>query len=79
MTPQEIVKEINKLPPMQQKEVIDSFSPNNFISEAEVAEYFLAKGIIKEIPKDWDKPDSDFEPIEIKGKPLSETVIEDRG
>ena len=82
MTPQEIIKEIQNLPPTQRKKVIDSVSMDveqeENISEAEVAEYFLAKGVISEIPEKWNEADEEFEPIEIKGKPLSETIIEDR-
>lgn len=78
MTPQEIIKEIQKLPPTQRKEVVDNISFEDFVSEEEIAKQLLAKGIIKEMPEDWDKADEDFEPFEIKGKPLSETIIEDR-
>ena len=82
MTPQEIIREIQKLPPIQRKEVLDYVSVESteerLISEAEVAEKLLAKGIISEIPEDWDKADEDFEPIEITGKPLSEMIIQER-
>ncbi len=78
MTPQEIIKEIQKLPPMQKKEVLDSISSDDFLNENEIAEQLLTKGIIKEIPEYWNKSDEDFEPMKIKGKPISETIIEDR-
>ncbi len=82
MTPQEIIREIQKLPPTQIKEILDYVSvestEEHLISEEEVAEKLLAKGIINEIPEDWNKADEEFEPIEIAGKPLSETIIEDR-
>lgn len=81
MTPQEIINEIQKLPPTQRKEIVDSVSNNfqeNAISEAEVARQLFANGIIREIPENWNEADEEFEPIEIKGKPLSETIIEDR-
>ncbi len=45
MTPQEIVKEINKLPPLQQKEVIDwltedlkKYSADDFKNEDNISE-----------------------------------------
>ncbi len=83
MTPQEIIQEIQKLPPFERREILDRISTdssnNGLISEEDTAKQLLAKGIINEIPADWDKADEDFEPIEIKGKPLSETLIEDRG
>jgi hypothetical protein len=78
MTPQEIIKEIKNLPPIQRKEVLDSISNEKYINENEIAEQLLSKGVIKEIPEDWNLIDEDFEAIKIKGKPLSETVIEDR-
>ena len=82
MTPQEIINEIQKLPPIQRKEIFDristDLSKNDSISEEDAAKHLLAKGIISEIPENWDRADEIFEPIEIKGKPLSETIIEDR-
>lgn len=82
MTPQEIIQEIRKLPPFERRKIFDristDLSKNGSISEEEAAKHLLAKGVISEIPEDWDKADEDFEPIEIKGKPLSETIIEDR-
>ena len=82
MTPQEIVTEIQKLPPVQQKEILESisinFRENGAISEAETAGRLLAQGVISEIPEGWNEADEDFELIEIEGKPLSETIIEDR-
>lgn len=84
MTPQEIVKQVQKLPRPQQREVLEALSQNvgnqekKEISEAEVAEILLEQGIISQIPSHWNEPDEDFEPITIKGKPLSETILEDR-
>lgn len=82
MTPQEIINEIQKLPPTQIKEILAyvwvESTEELLVTEAEVAEKLLAKGIISEIPEDWNKADEDFEPIAITGKPLSETIIEDR-
>jgi len=51
-----------------------------FISEEEVQRILFERGIIGNIPNasDYTDADDDFEPIEIKGKPLSETVIEER-
>ncbi len=82
MMPQEIIKEIYKLPPVQRREVLDyistDLSENNSVSEEDAAKHLLAKGIISEIPENWNEADEEFVPIEIKGKPLSETIIEDR-
>jgi hypothetical protein len=39
----------------------------------------LEKGLISEIPKcEFDLEEKTFEPIEVLGKPLSETIIEER-
>lgn len=47
------------------------------ISE-EILQELLAEGMISRIPKGVTDEDDDFEPIKIKGKPLSETLLEDR-
>lgn len=49
-------------------------------SEEEVQHILFERGVIGNIPSavDYTDEDDDFEPIEIKGKPLSETVIEER-
>lgn len=81
MTPQEIISQARKLPIRERREVVRSLSQSLETaepSEAEIAEMLLAKGVIKQIPDGWNAPDEDFEPIKIKGKPLSETIIEDR-
>jgi predicted DNA-binding antitoxin AbrB/MazE fold protein len=38
----------------------------------------LAEGMISRIPEGITEEEDDFEPIKIKGKPLSETILEDR-
>jgi len=38
----------------------------------------LAEGMISRIPGDISDEEDDFEPVQIKGKPLSETILEDR-
>jgi hypothetical protein len=55
-------------------------SPQPEISEADFERRLLERGVISSIPA----PITDFEPyrnrklIEVKGKPLSETIIEER-
>ena len=81
MTAQEIVRQVQQLPFLQQREVLQALSQTSAateLSETEIARLLLAQGVIKEIPPDWDWPEEDFEPIVIKGKPLSETILEDR-
>ena len=38
----------------------------------------LAEGLISHLPAAVDEAEDDFEPVEIAGAPLSETVIEER-
>ena len=82
MTPQEIIREIQKLPPQDQQEIKDSIEtgggPTTPMSEEEFLRMMYARGIIGNIP-DLSKDDDDWEPIVIKGRPTSEIIIEDRG
>ena len=49
------------------------------LSEDEVEQILLAKGIISEIPERLiDDEEECYEPIEVPGKPLSETIMEER-
>lgn len=51
------------------------------LSEEEFAQEMLRQGILDQVAAPWTDP-ADFDsykPIEIKGKPLSETIIEERG
>ena len=82
MTPQEIINEIQKLPPMQKKEVIDSISEdiNQTMSEDEFEQILFAEGIIGNIPNldEYTDEDDDFEPIQVEGEPLSEMIMRER-
>lgn len=44
----------------------------------EILREMLAEGLISRIPEGITDEDDDFEPIKIKGKPFSETLLEDR-
>lgn len=89
MSTQELLAEIQKLAPEEQRRLlevlkrdrVESSKPEHRpITEDEVEQILLAKGIISEIPPlaDYSAEDEDFEPIEVPGKPLSETIIEER-
>lgn len=88
MSANEILIAIKQLPVEEQKKVLDSLSQTlaeEHLTEAQVTmseddfeQLLLAKGIITEIPVGFDDDEDDFEPIEVKGKPLSETIIEER-
>lgn len=76
MNTQQIINEMRKLPPVEQRRVPETINQNleareNVRDEAklerEVVRRLMAKGLIKEIPSGWND-DEDFEPIEIKGK-----------
>ena len=81
MTPQEIINEIQKLPPIERKEILDSLSEE--LTEAEAEDLRLQKalfdaGLLREIKSPRRRKMGDFKPIEIKGEPLSETIIRER-
>jgi Arc/MetJ-type ribon-helix-helix transcriptional regulator len=53
--------------------------PKKPLTRAELDQYMLERGLLSEIPdSDADFDDPDDEPIEIKGEPLSETIIRER-
>lgn len=83
MTQREIINQARKLSVRQQREIVQTLSQSleetsdDAPSEAEIAEILLAKGIISRIPSHWNDGE-DFEPIEIEGEPLSETISRER-
>jgi hypothetical protein len=87
MNTTEILNEINKLPIYEKRNIYKSLdddlrrenaaSPEE-MREREFEQQLLAEGVIREIPSGWND-DDDFKPVKISGKPLSETIIEDRG
>jgi len=87
MTPTEILNEISKLPVPERRNIFerldDDMRRENAVSPEELRERefertLLAEGVIRSIPSGWNDDDY-FEPVEINGKPLSETIVEDRG
>lgn len=85
MTPQEIVDTVRNLPPENRREILkvlqsEAGELKGAPGEQEVQRILFERGIIGNIPSadDYTDADDNFEPIEIKGKPLSETVIEER-
>jgi len=88
MSAQELLAEIHKLPAEERQRLLDTLSreqdhqseSSRPISEDEIERILLAKGIISEIPplSEYSDEDENFEPIEVPGKPLSETIIEER-
>ncbi len=86
MTPQEIIKQIRLLPKEQRKKIKDSIPVEDLetntkkMSEREFLKLLYDEKIIGNIPNpdEYTDEEDDFEPIEIKGKPTSEIIIEDR-
>jgi hypothetical protein len=86
MTAQEIISTVQTLPVQMQEEIVrtlqenlntrnSSLAPN----EDEIEQMLLAKGLISEIPpRSKDKEEETFQPLKVSGKPLSETVLEER-
>ena len=83
----EEVKALTQEEQRQVRELIDSLleSPaenhQHLSPEDSLDRRLLERGVISEIPKRNLDPDTykEFEPIEVKGKPVSETIIEERG
>jgi hypothetical protein len=87
---EKVIEEVKALTPgerRQVRELIDSLPENpaetqeELLSPEDLLERrLLDRGVISEIPKRNFDPDTykEFEPIEVKGKPVSETIIEER-
>lgn len=89
-----VLEEVKALTPREQqkvRELLDSLAAEAEPGQAEVAEtkppvteeelerILLAKGMIRRIPSRVPNPrHKDFKPLEVKGKPLSEIIIEER-
>lgn len=85
ITAQEIISTVQTFPVNVQKEIVRTLQKNlekpkrSSPSEDEIEKLLLAKGLISEIPKrKQDKDEESYEPIEVIGKPLSETILEER-
>ncbi len=89
MTPnsEQVIETIRHLPAFEQKKVLDwleEYKPtidekaSEEEVEAKVDRMLLERGILKEIPAGLTDEEDDFEPLEIEGEPLSETIIRER-
>jgi hypothetical protein len=87
---EKVIKEVKTLTQEEQlqvRELIESLLENpaetqEVLSfEDRLEQRLLERGVISEIPKRNCDPETykEFEPIEVKGKPVSETIIEERG
>ncbi len=82
MNVSKILKEVERLSPVEQKQVLEVLQKNDVdnCSDEKRGEFhrrLVAKGILKAVPPRKNLPRT-FEPVSISGKPLSETIIEER-
>ena len=85
ITPQEIISRVQTFPTSVQMEIVETLQKNlsktfsSAPSEDEIEQILLAKGLISEIPKRAkDRKEETYAPVELNGKPLSETILEER-
>jgi hypothetical protein len=83
MTATEILNEIRKLPLgeqtiLKEKFLEDSVSTGRNGTVNGILREMLAEGMISRIPEGITAADDNFKPAKINGKPLSETILEDR-
>ena len=82
MTTTEILNEIYKLPATKRNEIkvrlLDDKESTTQISEEEFLQKLMAEGFISDIPEGMTDEEDDFEPIDFKGEPVSETIIRER-
>jgi hypothetical protein len=93
MIPADILREIQKMPLNDVRELAEHLTTylraqekavlatkENEAREDEFERYLLAKGLISQIPTHDEKDEEfdAFEPIEVNGEPLSETIIRER-
>lgn len=86
MSTHELLAEIQKLPVDEQRRLLETLAqsvggqsaPRPSMSEDEFAQHLLSQGIITHLPTGITDGDDDFEPIEVEGEPLSETIIRER-
>ncbi len=85
-TAQEIISTVQTLPVRVQEEIVRTLQQNlqnrkssPVPDEDEIERILLAKNLISEIPQRFDDEEEEtFQPIKISGKPLSETILEER-
>jgi hypothetical protein len=86
MTPNEILHEIQKLPLSEQAKIKQTLlensesaeEANSSITKKEMWQKLYDEGFITHIPVSMTDEEDDFEPIEIEGEPVSETIIQER-
>lgn len=71
------------MPPEELQQLIEALAqldvPQPAMNEEEFQAHLLKTGIISELPQPiGERQPSHFQPISVQGKPLSETIIEER-
>ncbi|MGH9843990.1 MAG: hypothetical protein ACREEM_35085 [Blastocatellia bacterium] len=83
-TVEKLAHEARMLPPDELRRLIEMLSqyaePEPVMSEEAFQSRLLDAGILSELPGKLDErlPSRDFRPVIVEGKPLSETIIEER-
>lgn len=82
MTPTEILNEISRLPLSEQKALREKLLNDSGLEAESTAQnefdrVLFEEGFLANLP-DESGDDDDFEPVEFSGKPISETIIEER-
>jgi len=82
MTMTEILNEIYKLPLKEQtnikKSLLEKTETTDEVSKQDMWQKLFEEGLITHIPSGISDEEDDFEPIEIEGEPISETIIRER-
>ncbi len=85
ITPQEIISTVQTFPVSVQEEIVETLQKNqektisSAPNEDAIEQILLAKGLISEIPpRSTDNEEETFAPVKVDGKPLSETILEER-
>lgn len=83
MTSTEILKEIYRLPlaeqiSLKEKLLKNSANEEQQITQDEFDRVLFNEGFLANLPVENGDDDDDFEPVEFSGKPISETIIEER-
>ena len=85
ITAQEIISTVQTFPASVQMEIVETLQKNlkktapSNPSEDQIEQILLAKGLISEIPKRVrDREEETYSPVEVIGKSLSETILEER-
>lgn len=88
MTPTEVLKEIRKMPISTRRRLRDELSDDlataetngSELKEQRFIESMKRKGVISEVPNRFKRKISQkkFERVNVIGKPISQTIIEDR-